>query len=44
MQLYSHSRLSAYENCPKLFQFRYIDKIEVWLCASVVDEGATSPL
>ena len=25
--LYSHSRLSSFENCPKQFEFRYIQKI-----------------
>ncbi|MCK5548345.1 MAG: PD-(D/E)XK nuclease family protein, partial [Thermoplasmata archaeon] len=25
---YSHSRLSTYENCPLMYKFRYIDKIE----------------
>ncbi len=28
MTVYSHSRLSSFENCPRQFQFRYIDKIE----------------
>ena len=27
MTQYSHSRLSTFENCPRKFQFRYIDKI-----------------
>jgi len=26
---YSHSRLSAYENCPRKFRFRYVDEIKV---------------
>ena len=26
---YSHSRLSTYENCPRQFAYRYVDKIEV---------------
>ncbi|MBN1860164.1 MAG: PD-(D/E)XK nuclease family protein [Candidatus Thermoplasmatota archaeon] len=28
MTVYSHSRLSCYEQCPQKFKFRYIDKIE----------------
>ncbi len=28
MDLYSHSRLSSYENCPRQFRYRYIEKIE----------------
>ncbi len=28
MPLYSHSRLSAFEQCPLKFRFRYIDKVE----------------
>lgn len=27
MVIYSHSRLSTFENCPKKFKFRYIDRI-----------------
>lgn len=26
--LYSHSRLSSFENCPQLFKYRYLDKIK----------------
>ena len=28
MQLYSHSRLSSFENCPRQFKFRYVEKIK----------------
>ena len=28
MDLNSHSRLSSYENCPRQFRYRYIEKIE----------------
>lgn len=28
MTLYSHSRLSCYEQCPQKFKFRYLDKIQ----------------
>lgn len=27
MTLYSHSRLSSFENCPRQFRYRYIDKL-----------------
>lgn len=27
--IYSHSRLSCYEQCPRRYQYRYVDKIEV---------------
>ena len=26
--LFSHSRISSFENCPKQFEFRYVQKIE----------------
>jgi len=29
MPLYSHSRLSSYENCPRQFAFRYIEKPDI---------------
>ena len=29
MILYSHSRLSNFESCPRRFRYRYIDKIVV---------------
>ena len=29
MTEYSHSRLSSFENCPRAFRYRYVDKIEV---------------
>jgi putative RecB family exonuclease len=29
MPLYSHSRLSSFENCPRQFAFRYIEKPEI---------------
>lgn len=29
MTQYSHSRLSAYETCPRKFAFRYVEKVEV---------------
>jgi putative RecB family exonuclease len=29
MPLYSHSRLASYENCPRQFAFRYIEKPEI---------------
>ena len=28
MTVYSHSRLSTFENCPLQFKFQYIDKIK----------------
>jgi len=28
MTVYSHSRLSCYEQCPQKFKFHYIDKVE----------------
>ena len=27
--VFSHSRLSSYENCPRQYQYRYIDKLEM---------------
>lgn len=27
--VYSHSRLSCYEQCPRRYQYRYVDKVEV---------------
>ena len=38
--LYSHSRLSSFENCPKQFQFRYVLKIpsETEEARKVLDE------
>lgn len=29
MTIYSHSRLSAFENCPLQYRFRYVDKIKL---------------
>jgi len=29
MPIYSHSKLSIYENCPQQFKLRYIDRIEL---------------
>ncbi|MCP4004697.1 MAG: PD-(D/E)XK nuclease family protein [bacterium] len=29
MTVYSHSRLSSFENCPRQFKYRYVDKIKV---------------
>ena len=29
MSIYSHSKLSTYEQCPKKYEFQYIDKIEI---------------
>jgi putative RecB family exonuclease len=29
MPLYSHSRLSTYENCPQQYKLKYVDKIEL---------------
>ncbi len=34
MTIYSHSRLSAFENCPLQYRLRYVDKIKI-------DEGET---
>ena len=28
MTIYSHSKLSCYEQCPRKYKFRYIDKIK----------------
>ncbi|MEE2702503.1 MAG: PD-(D/E)XK nuclease family protein [Myxococcota bacterium] len=28
MAVYSHSRLSSYENCPRQFEYRYVQKLE----------------
>jgi hypothetical protein len=28
MKLYSHSRLSCYEQCPYKFKLKYLDKVE----------------
>ena len=28
LTVYSHSRLSSFENCPAQFRYRYIDKVE----------------
>lgn len=28
MAVYSHSRLSSYENCPRQFEYRYVKKVE----------------
>ena len=27
--MYSHSRLSVYETCPRQFRFQYVDKVAV---------------
>ncbi|MCK5289943.1 MAG: PD-(D/E)XK nuclease family protein, partial [Candidatus Aenigmarchaeota archaeon] len=35
MTLYSHSRLSTFEQCPLKFRFRYIDKISVDAAQSI---------
>ena len=29
MPLYSHSRLSVYETCPRQYRFRYVDRIKL---------------
>lgn len=29
MPIYSHSRLSSYENCPLLYRYAYVDKVEL---------------
>ena len=29
MTQYSHSRLASFENCPKRFEYRYVQKLEV---------------
>lgn len=29
MPMYSHSRLSVYETCPRQFRFQYVDKVAV---------------
>ncbi len=29
MSLYSHSKLACFGNCPRQYQFRYVDKVEV---------------
>jgi len=28
MTVYSHSRLSCYEQCPQKYKFKYVDKVE----------------
>lgn len=35
MQVYSHSRLSTFENCPLKFKFKYIDKVETEIEESI---------
>ncbi len=35
MVLYSHSRLSAFENCPLKYKFRYIDKLRTDVSQSI---------
>ena len=35
MTLYSHSRLSTFENCPLKFKYTYIDKIETGIEESI---------
>jgi len=35
MTVYSHSRLSSFEQCPQKFKFHYIDKVETDVSDSV---------
>ena len=29
MPMYSHSRLSVYETCPRQYRFRYVERVKV---------------
>jgi len=35
MVLYSHSRISTFENCPLKYKFHYLDKIECEVCENI---------
>jgi len=36
---YSHSKITSYENCPRAFKFKYIDKIKITLDPRFFEKG-----
>jgi len=42
MPLYSHSRLSAFEQCPLKFRFKRVDKADEWVAGKVDERGTVA--